>query len=452
MKLLHKSLALLCAVGATLPTAAQTDAQPEEVVFQTGSIELVSTANNPVALDVVTKAKEGEKPGFTVPKFAIKSRNNSFVMSIGGSLSTIMGYDIGNNLYETAGVDFTTSEIPVPAQKGKKGDYFINPFVAALDFTVAAFAGTENQITGYVKIGTNGNNHNIILKKAWVKWRGFLVGMHHSLFTDSQALQPPTIDQEGPCGDVVTTSYQIRWQSPYYNGFSFAASLEMPSYMSSNGVYRGKDFPQYYGDLVSTDAQEFVPNIPMWIEYKASSQNRVRFSAILRDFAYRDLVKDKVRNTLGWGVMLSGVFSFYKPLTFNYQAAYGRGIATYIQDIAGSQISFTPKDNRPGEMEATKMMGLVLGASYQVSPKWQINAVGSYARTWGVSPYAQIGDNGDIAGPNNYHNAWYLAANVFYNITPYLQWGLEYDFGRRTTYALGSADDSRIQTMLQFSF
>ena len=57
-----------------------------------------------------------------------------------------------------------------------------------------------------------------------------------------------------------------------------------------------------------------------------------------------------------------------------------------------------------------------------------------------------------IAGNANYRYAGYIAANCFYNITSYLQWGIEYLYGHRETYGLGGANDSRIQTQLSFTF
>ena len=155
---------------------------------------------------------------------------------------------------------------------------------------------------------------------------------------------------------------------------------------------------------------------------------------------------------MGWGAMLSGNFSFWEPLVFNFQGVYGKGIANYIQDISGRPLSFTPEDDNPGRMTANQMMGLVFGASYNATSKLQFNIVGSYARIWNVGDYAVVDDHDGVAGNANYRYAGYIAANCFYNITSYLQWGIEYLYGHRETYGLGGANDSRIQTQLSFTF
>ncbi|MDE5634503.1 MAG: hypothetical protein K2I51_07545, partial [Muribaculaceae bacterium] len=145
----------------------------------------------------------------------------------------------------------------------------------------------------------------------------------------------------------------------------------------------------------------------------------------------------------------------------NYQAIYGKGIANYIQDLAGRPLSFTPRDDKPGVMEANPMMGLVFGASYNATKKLQFNVVGSYTRIWNVGDYAYVDDtkvtdaNGHetfSAGDANYRYATYLAVNCFYKFNSFLTWGIEYLYGSRGTYTLGSGHDSRIQTQLQFSF
>lgn len=442
------------AVLGVLPVGAQMPGNPDdEVVFESGVIELVRTT--PELKEILDQARPVEPNAIPTPKFALRTRDNSFVLSIGGQINPILGYDIGNDLYNSgdAGSNFITGNIPVPAQTGHKGAFFINPLNAFVDFTVVGFGGTANQVTGYVKIGMNGSSNTAFLKRAYITWRGFTVGENATLMSDGLAQQPPTIDTEGPCGDVAATAYQVAYKSPSFNGFGFAVGLEMPTFYSSNGFYRGKDYRHdYFGVKVTDEVTQLVPDIPFWIQYQPSDQNRVRFTGMLRNFAYRDLVSAKTRNVLGWGAMVSGNFSFWKPITFNFQAVYGKGIANYIQDIAGRRLSFTPDDDNVGRMTANPMMGLVFGASYNATSKLQFNVVGSYSRIWNVGDYAVVDDSNGVAGSDNYRYATYVAANCFYNITSYLQWGVEYLYGHRQTYGLGGANDSRIQTQLSFTF
>lgn len=417
-----------------------------DVIIGNSAIELIYTT--PEIAEILDRARQIEPNDGGTPRFAIHTRNNKFIMSIGGNINTTLGWDLGNNLYKVdgAGINFIPGDIPVPAQRDHKSAFFINPIDGNINFTIVGLTGTKNEITAYIKIGTNGISSALKLKRAYLKWRGFTFGQATTLASDGLAVQPPTIDPQGPAGDIAGASYQINYTSKSYNGFRFAIGLEMPSFYSSNGVYRGKDYPEYEDKQVSTNVDEYLPDVPMWVEYAASDDNRIRATAILRNFSYRDLVQDKRRDVLGWGTALSGNFSFYKPLVFNFQAVYGRGIGAYIQDLAGRDISFTPDTARPGHMKANDMTGLVLGASYNATKRLQFNAVGSYTRIWGVGDYAVVDEDA------NYKYTIYAAANCFYKITSFLTAGVEYIYGRHTTWNKGGANDSRVQAQIAFKF
>lgn len=188
-----------CAAVATLfgvlPVVAQSagNGDEEEMVVEAGVIEFVRTTPEISAL--LNQARPVEPNAIPTPKFAIRTRDNSFVLSIGGKINPILGYDIGNDLYDSdeAGSNFITGDIPVPAATGHKSAFFINPLNAFVDFTVVGLGGTDNQVTGYVKIGMNGSNHNALLKRAYVTWRGFTVGEAATLMADGLAQQPPQL-------------------------------------------------------------------------------------------------------------------------------------------------------------------------------------------------------------------------------------------------------------------
>lgn len=438
-------LSIALSTAATAAMAASPAA--DSVVTRLDRLELVRTENT--VKNILEASRPVEPSQVPVPKFAVRTPDNSFVMSIGGMVNPIIGYDLGNDLYNApgGGIDFTTNAIPVPPTVGNKSAFFINPLCAYLDFTIVGFGGTSNQLSAYIKLGTNQSNNSVLFKRAYISWRGLTAGLTQTNFEDGLACQPTTIDPEGPCGEIAATTYSIFYKSPSFSNFRVGAGIEMPSFYSSNGVYRGKDYShEYGGEVVTRDVSSKMPDIPMYVEYAPSSQNRIRVSALLRSFFYRDLVDGRNRSTFGWGTQLSGNFSFYSPLTFNFQVVYGKGIGNYIQDIAGRTLSFTPDDSRPGRMTANPMMGLVFGASYNATSRLQFNAVGSVTRIWKVADYAVVDDS------NNYKGACYVAANALYNLSQFLQVGIEYDYGRRYTWDIGSAGDNRILAQVQLTF
>lgn len=441
--------ALLLTLTLALPAMAFAAETTDTTDIKAGKkLEFIRTT--PEVKEILDRTRPHEAQAIPTPKFAIKSGNNNFILTIGGQINVITGGDIGNNLYNQsgAGISFVTSQIPVPATAGKKGDFYITPLDGSVDMQVVGLANTDNEVTGYVKVGTNGVNTNIVLQRAYVTWRGLTGGMKLTLFQDDYACQPPTIDPEGPSGCISNVAYELSYKSKSYNGFRFALGLDVPTFYSSNGYYRGADYLKYADKQVSTtDYDQIMPDIPAWVEYSFSQWNRIRLSGVLRNFRYKDLVANTARNETGWGVMLSGNVQPASKWILYYQAAYGKGIGSYIQDIAGHPYSFIPNAEEPGRMKASPMLGANIGVTFNPTSKLQFNAMFSEARIWDVKDYANAGTEA-----NNYKYALYGAVNCFYNINSFLQVGLEYLYGHRQTWNIGGANDSRLQAQLSFTF
>ncbi len=87
------------------------------------------------------------------------------------------------------------------------------------------------------------------------------------------------------------------------------------------------------------------------------------------------------------------------------------------------------------------MLGANIGITYNATPRLQFNAMFSESRIWGGATTATPSPK-----RRTINTPLYGAVNCFYNITSYLQWGIEYLYGRRVTWNAGGADDSRIQT------
>lgn len=431
-----------------LPTIAVAAEQSDTTDIKAGkNLQIVRTSDE--VAEIVNRHRPHESHSIPTPKFALKSGNNNFIMTIGGQFNLIAGGDMGNDLYKQdgAGISFVTNAIPVPSVAGHRGDFYINPLDGAVDMQVVAFANTDNELSAYLKVGTNGVNTSIALQRAYLTYRGFTGGLKLTLFQDDYACQPPTIDPEGPAGCISTLSYELSYKSKSYNGFRFAIGLDIPTYYSALGYYRGNDYPKFDGEMVSTEVNQIMPDIPMWVEYSFSQWNRIRLSGIVRNFAYKDLIADKMRHEAGWGVMLSGNIQPSDKWIIYYQGAYGKGIGDYLQDIAGHPYSFIPDDSTVGRMTASPMLGANIGVSFNPTSKLQFNAMFSESRIWDVEAYANAGSEAE-----NYKYALYGAVNCFYNINSFLQVGVEYLYGHRQTWNIGGANDSRLQAQLSFSF
>lgn len=450
--------ALMClpaVANAQESDASMLHAEPRK---DSGSkVEFVKTSSDTTVYKILEKDRPKNANDIPMPHFAIHTRDNKFVMTVGAQINAIVGADMGNNLYKigVGGINFVPAAIAVPSTSGNRSDFYINPYTSDIDLQIVGFGGTKDQVTGYVKLGTNGNNANITLKKAYVTWRGLLAGYCNTIFEDELAC-PPTIDPQGPNGYVSTTVAQIAYNAPACCGFSWGAGISMPTYYTSNGVYLGRDY-QGYGmerlrgaQVADPDYYSMeIPDVPMYVQYTGKGMNRVRLGAIVRPMLYRDLIKDSRRCTVGWGLSLSGNIQPVEPLVFYLQATYGKGIGAYIQDLAGMPLSFIPKENRPGEMTPTPMMGWLAGVTYNINPKWQVNAMASQARIWKAGAYSE--NQAEAGNLNNYKYGTYVAANVFYNVSSWFNVGVEYLYGRHQTWSHVGAGDNRLQCQLQFT-
>lgn len=452
-----KQTLALALAGLTALTSFAQDI-PEKKDDAGNRVSFVKTSQDTTVYNILEKDRSKNTNELPVPHFAIHTANNKFVMTIGAKINPIIGVDLGSDLYrnDNAGINFVPSQIAIPTPSGRKSDFFINALNADIDLQIVGFGGTADQITGYIKFSTAGNNKSVELSKAYITWRGLTAGLKHSLFQDEEVF-PPTIDPQGPNGLVGHTVNEFGYISPLMRGFRVGIGLDMPTYYSAAGHYWGHDYKTWNnrtieGELVC-DPNYYsmsVPDIPMFVEWRGQGLNRIKLAGIIRPMLYRDLLADARRTTVGWGLSLSGNVNPVEPLILYLQATYGKGIGAYIQDLAGMPISFVPKDNHPGHMTPTPMMGWSAGITYNINDRWQVNAMASQARVWNVDEYAEHESESD-GNINNYKYGLYGAANVFYNISSYFQVGLEYVYGYRKSWNNGSAHDNRLQFQVQFS-
>ena len=103
-------------------------------------------------------------------------------MTLGGWANTVVGYDLKNQLYQTsAGNSFIPADIPLTTSKGEKSDFYINPLGGVVFFQIVGLAGTKNEISAFIKLGTGGmtpwlgyNDTYAIKIQYWSKIKNFI--------------------------------------------------------------------------------------------------------------------------------------------------------------------------------------------------------------------------------------------------------------------------------------
>lgn len=365
------------------------------------------------------------------PRFAFAGRDDKYYISIGGYAKATASYDFGNTMDDPN--EFVTSAISVNPEPGNGGLVQFSAMQTFLSFNFVALPKTDNKIGFF--FGTNFlDNYSPDIQHAYLKWRGLKAGYDFSAFSDPAAC-PPSIDFEGPNALTAIPTSQVSYTQSFgkKNEWNAGIAVEQPFYSVTTGDG-------------ATSVSQRIPDIPAHIQYSWANGNAwVRLSGLLRNMQYRDLLIGKNYNKVGWGVQLSGTAPLSSFITAYWQGVYGDGIASHIQDLYGLNMDMVPAGN--GKMDCVKAWGAYLGLQYNFTPKVFATTTYSHVRT-----YADAYKGGSTGYGEQYRYAQYALANVFWQVTPEIQTGLEYIYGRRVDYNGAQGHDNRIQCSIQLNF
>ena len=161
----------------------------------------------------------------------------------------------------------------------------------------------------------------------------------------------------------------------------------------------------------------------------------------MRQLSYRNLATQSNHFVTGYGVQISAITFFTPDFNFFGHYTYGKGIASYVNDLADLGYDLIPS-SAAGALKAPGVAGWTAGLQYNFSPK--LFATASYSR-------AQLYDTAGMSA-DTYRYAQYIAANVFYNLWGDLRIGAEYLHGTRKNISGISGKANRFEAMLQYSF
>ncbi len=419
-------------VAAGALTLAAQNSHPTHM--HDGSVTVINHVEADSA-HVLRKFKENSPALFSVPdapRFAIVGKNRLFYLGIGGQVKATVSYDFGSVIDNPN--SFTTSAIPMNPQAGNGGKIQFSAMQSSLFLNMVALPDDPNQVGLYVNFNLADNgNYGFDLQNAYLTYRGITAGYDFGVFCDMAAV-PPTIDKEGPNALVAVPNGVMDYRRSFGRHFSFGVGAELP-------------LASYTNSADTRTVSQRVPDIPAYLQWAWGGGSRIRLSGILRNVAYRDMAAGKNRNSVGWGVKLSGTVMPVAPLTVYYQAAYGRGMTSYFQDLCEGGLDMAPDSSDPGKLKPVEAWGAYVGLQYDFSPKFFASATYSHVRA-----YAGCYEGGDVPWGEQYKYAQYVVCNVFYNINSFLQWGMEYIYGRRVDMSGLQRHDNRIQTMLAVNF
>ena len=358
------------------------------------------------------------------PYFMFLTKDANLALGIGGRL-ILRGWGDWNGSQDS--YEFFPYDIAVPANPTERKGIGASPSQSAIFLTLLGRNKTLGNYMVYVKGGVK--NKNFVLKNAYVRINDWTAGYASSTFSDDDALAP-TVDAQGPNGQISKSAMLVRYFHTFKSGWSVAGGVEFPS----------SDQTQIEGE--TEKCRDFVPDLVGLAQYQwDGGDSHIRASGIFRMMSYRDLLTARNHNVVGWGAQLSGRWQMVSPLALYYQGIVGRGIGSYCGDLSEGSYDLVPDGDRRGTLKAPLSLGITAGLQYDFSKKvFACLALGECR-------YFDKRAQGD-----DYKYGLYGAVNVFWNITSRVQGGAEYIIGKRKDFDGASACADRVDVMLSFSF
>lgn len=419
---------LLLASGAAFSASAQRDARHMEKGVTT------PLHNDNADKDDVEKRMKENAPKAPndngLPRFALVGKNNEFYLGIGGQFLGEGVFTWGDNM--PSATLFTPAAL-TPKTPGNGGNTQFGWQTSSIYLNFVAMPGTDNQIGIFFKANFMGNNNAFNCFHFYAKYRGLTAGYTNSLFTDGAA-EPMTIDFEGPNGYPFTTLFTAYWEQNFTKNFSGAIGIDAPSVSMTTGA-------------TTANVNQRIPAIPAYLQYAWNDGSaHVRLSGIVRPIQYRNLTEGANSTLVGGGVQLSGMTKVVGDLNANFNAAYGRGIGSYLQDDSGLGMDAVTS-TEAGKMKTVKTFGITGGLSYAFSPKVSTNLTYSHL----VNSLHSLPEKATVDS-DKYRYGDYVAANVIYNINKFVSAGIEYDYGHRKSFDGEGLHANRLQCQLAVTF
>lgn len=396
---------------------------PKHIVVLGGTNSQLRTNVLDALLD--TRDLHFQDPG--IPRYLLIDKEGKTALGIGGYVEGVATADFRGAI---PSYGFATYDIPVPASPTMRSR--LGADVSHTTIFLKLVRHTDLGIlNAYVQTNFTGDDggYGLKLKQAYVSLGNVTMGLTNSTFVDPSA-GVPTIDYQGPSGQISAKNILLRYRYDFADGFTVALSAEMPKVTIT--PLDGKQ----------ESLQQSLPDIPAYIQYSWGNNSHLRASGILRNMSYRDLADSRNRHEVGYGVQISGVTEVTRLVDIYYQGAYGRGIGHYVNDLDGTGMDLIASGTHEGEMIAPRTLSIVAGAQVNIMENLFVSGTYSMNRLYDQTQL----------GPDTYRRGNYVAANIFYTPLPDLQFGLEYLHGTRRNVDGVSNTANRIELMAKYSF
>ena len=370
-----------------------------------------------------------------VPRFTLVGKDSKFYLGMGANVKMVGDFDWGSPVSNPN--IFAPKDIPMSEDEGNRSQTLFSVGQSNIYWNFVALPGSKNQVGLFFDVIFLGHTSTPVIQihHLYMKYRGFTAGYVVSTFTDLKS-EPYSIDFGGPNSMTLVRHPNIYYTLKFGKDKMWTAQLglDMP------------DMASFTTASVEKKINQRMPDIPFFIQRSwADGKGWLRGSAIFRNLQYRyDAVgygKIGNKSEFGWGVKLDGKTPICGGLSASWQGVYGKGIASYIQDLSGEGLDLVMKQNSD-KMVAVPVWGAYGSLQYDFGKCAFLNFTYSQVRTYANS-FPGMGDL--------YKYGQYVTSNLIFNVSSFAQVGMEYLWGRRMNYSGVQAHDNRLMLMLNVS-
>ncbi len=361
------------------------------------------------------------------PYFLFMSRDANLAMGVGGVVRMRGYFDPGNSMSIPG---FSPYYIPMHRTPLNRDHFDTTPAGTALFFRVIGRSSKIGTYQLYIEAKFNGyGSRDFKLSKSYAIIGDWTVGYATSTFSDGSAV-PPTVDSYGPTMKMDNTAVLVRYMHTFKKGISVAASVETPA------------MDLQTEDGVTAARATTFPNLAALVQYSWARDQHIRLSAITRFLPYRDLLDNTNHTPVGYGLQLSTVFNPTSAITVYGTINGGKSYSNFGGDFMLGEYDLVNNPTKAGRLELVPGWGYFVGLGYHFSTKLYTTVMFAQGR------YLPTHDRPG----SDYKYGLFAAANIFYDMTPRVRIGGEFNFGKRKNFDKEQNYARRIGAMCQFSF
>lgn len=355
-----------------------------------------------------------------VPK-AIHVPGTGIVLSIGGyaKVDVIQDFDPMGNRFE-----FKLNSLPVDgSDNAQGGQTTIHAKESRINLDARSGEGA-NHLHVFLEGDFFGDNGAFRLRHAYGEFGHLLGGQTWSTFMDL-SVRPATIDFEGPEGEVFIRQAMVRWTQPLGSRWKAAVAVENP-----NAVFTVPS------GLTGT-VRATMPDVPAFVRYETKRWH-AQLAGIVRQVRFDGGEGESDASSLGWGLSATARVRPFGNDALMGQAAYGRGIATYIDAFAGQKLDGVLTS--AGELSTVRVRGGLIAYHRQWSAK--VRTMLAYSR-------AEVSDEDGLAD-GDLRRIQDARVNVVWSPFKLVAYGAEVLWGRRDNQDGGHGEAWRAQVSLTY--